>query len=80
MNPKVSLKAASTMEAAGKGLAKEIFDNIMGGKKGPDTTHVDTTRTSADTTQAGKKPARPDTTVAEPLKKAQEALEKIFKK
>jgi hypothetical protein len=83
-NPKVSLKAASTMEAAGKGLAKEIFENIMG-KNRPDTTRADTAKTRADTsradtTRAAKKPARADTTVSEPLKKAQEALQKIFKK
>jgi len=83
-NPKVSLKAASTVEAAGRGLAKEIFENIMGGKKGPDTTRVDTTKAHAgapaDTSQAAKKPASADTTLSEPLKKAQDALQKIFKK
>ncbi|HZV91556.1 MAG TPA: AsmA-like C-terminal region-containing protein, partial [Candidatus Nitrosocosmicus sp.] len=83
-NPKVSLKAASTVEAAGKGLAKEIFENIMG-KNRPDTTRADTSRaradtSRADTTHAAKKPAHADTTVSEPLKKAQEALQKIFKK
>src|SRR6185436_2830478 len=46
-NPKVSLKAASTVEAAGKGLAKEIFENIMG-KNRPDTTRADTSRAHAD--------------------------------
>ena len=83
-NPKVSLKAASTVEAAGKGLAKEIFENIMG-KNRPDTTGAGTTKAGtdtshADTTRAAHKPARTDTTASEPLKKAQEALEKIFKK
>ena len=83
-NPKVSLKAASTMEAAGKGLAKEIFENIMG-KNRPDTTGAATSKAGADTshpdtTRATHKPARTDTTASEPLKKAQEALEKIFKK
>ena len=83
-NPKVSLKAASTVEAAGKGLAKEIFENIMG-KNRPDTTRADTSRahadtSRADTTHAAKKPAHADTTLSEPLKKAQEALQKIFKK
>jgi len=83
-SPKVSLKAASTVEAAGRGLAKEIFDNIMR-KNRPDTTRADTSRaradtSRADTTHAAKKPAHADTTVSEPLKKAQEALQKIFKK
>jgi hypothetical protein len=84
-SPKVSLKASSTVEAAGKGLAKEIFENLMG-KNRPDTTRADTTKATrsdssrADTTHAAKKPAHADTTIAEPLKKAQEALEKLFKK
>jgi hypothetical protein len=84
-SPKVSIKATSTVEAAGRGLAKEIFENLMG-KTRPDTTRADTTKATradtsrADTSHAARKPAHADTTIADPLKKAQEALEKLFKK
>jgi hypothetical protein len=84
-SPRVSIKATSTVEAAGRGLAKEIFDNLMG-KNRPDTTRADTTKATrsdtsrADTTHAARKPAHADTTIADPLKEAQKALEKLFKK
>jgi hypothetical protein len=84
-SPKVSIKATSTVEAAGRGFAKEIFENLLH-KNRPDTTRADTTKATrsdssrADTTRAARKPAHADTTIADPLKEAQKALEKLFKK
>ncbi|HET9252524.1 MAG TPA: hypothetical protein VFP58_10455, partial [Candidatus Eisenbacteria bacterium] len=85
-SPKFSVKPASTLEAAGAGLAKDILGRILSGGKRPDTTRIAPPDTSArsDTTRApGEAPkttARTDTAAAEPLKKAQEALEKIFRR
>jgi AsmA-like protein len=88
-SPKISLKAESTMEAAGKGLAKDLFQRIMNGGNRPDTTRADTARAAArpesaraDTSAhaARKAPAHADSTAPDPIRKAQEALEKIFKK
>jgi AsmA-like C-terminal region len=81
--PKFSIKPATTLEAAGAGLAKDIFGRILNRNRS-DTTRAapadtasgtDTTRAAA---EAPKTPARSDTAAPEPLKKAQEALEKIF--
>jgi hypothetical protein len=85
-SPKFTVKPASTLEAAGVGLAKDILGQLIN-KARPDTTRAasrDTT-SRADSTgrapEAPKTPARTDTTAApEPLKKAQEALEKLFKR
>lgn len=86
-SPKFAVKPASTLEAAGVGLAKDIFGRIVSGAR-TDTTRAaarDTTSRS-DTTRAvteapPKTATRTDSTAApEPLKKAQEALEKLFKR
>ena len=86
-SPKISVKAASTVEAAGKGLAKDLFQRILGGGK-QDTARIDTSRAAggagvegaaADTTHAATK-AHADSTAVDPVKQAQEALKKLFKK
>ena len=85
-SPKFTVKPASTLEAAGAGFAKDILGRIMSGGKRPDTTRTappDTaarTDTSHTAAEAPKTPARTDTAAAEPLKKAQEALEKLFRR
>jgi hypothetical protein len=83
--PKFSIKPATTLEAAGAGLAKDILGRILDGKR-PDTTRAAPadTAASADTsrgaTDAPRTPARSDTAAPAPLQKAQEALEKIFRR